>query len=441
MGKYGLKQLAKIRVMGILVDTFSPLIMEKELFSILDNKLDNKNDNIINHSNTNEESKYSKKITKKSAYLVTLNPEIILQAHNDEEYFYVLNQADFSTVDGMGLKMAALLLGKNISRVAGSDLTKSLLIRAEDINLKVAIVNWEKSLSTEQDISRALKKYYPKLNFQVFSSPRSVIASPALLKELNEFAPQLLFITLGFPWQEKFIYFNREKIPSLKLSLGVGGSFDFLTHKAIRAPRILRLIGLEWFWRLLRQPKRIKRMWRAVVVFSWRIFFWKFVRPFLLRPNVACWLYRKNETSYQVLLVEREDDLGHWQLPQGGTDGESLKDAGSRELQEELNTTKFIVQKTIKNAFSYIWNHDAWIEEKNIIKRIIDMNDYKGQKQGLLIAKFTGQDSDIAVNFWDHSSFRWVNIDEAMAIIHPLRQESFKKYLEYFQEFIKETKD
>jgi putative (di)nucleoside polyphosphate hydrolase len=69
------------------------------------------------------------------------------------------------------------------------------------------------------------------------------------------------------------------------------------------------------------------------------------------------------------------------------------------------------------------------------------MNDYKGQKQGLLIAEFTGQDSDITVNFWDHSSFRWVNIDEAMAIIHPLRQESFKKYLEYFQEFIKETKD
>jgi exopolysaccharide biosynthesis WecB/TagA/CpsF family protein len=80
----------------------------------------------------------------------------------------------------------------------------------------------------------------------------------------------VLLVGLGAPYQEEFIWQIKSKMPNLKLAMGVGGTFDFWTGKQKRAPKFMRSIGMEWLWRLFRQPKRLGRIWKATVVFLWR---------------------------------------------------------------------------------------------------------------------------------------------------------------------------
>lgn len=370
---------------------------------------------------------------KKSSFIVTPNPEIILASHEDEELFYILNKADLALADGFGLVIAGLFQGSKIKRITGSDLTPKLLKEAELKNKKVFIANWQDGLSKKNDISNVLEKKYPALKFLVLDLERGIELKESDLEIINSFAPEIMFCTFGSPYQEKFIFHNKEKIKSLYLSLAVGGSFDFLSGKIIRAPKIFRIIGFEWLWRLILQPKRWRRIYRATFVFLSKALKANF-KHFFYRPNVACLLYRNtNNFEKEILLIERRDDKGHWQIPQGGTDGESLKEAGSRELREELNTDKFIIRASYKNLFRYLFpNLEV---EKNRVKNAQYKYkfDYKGQKQGLIIAEFTGQDSDIKVNFWEHLNFKWVKESEFVNSVHRVRQESAKIFLEKLQ--------
>jgi 8-oxo-dGTP pyrophosphatase MutT (NUDIX family) len=90
--------------------------------------------------------------------------------------------------------------------------------------------------------------------------------------------------------------------------------------------------------------------------------------------------------NYQVLLVERVDELGHWQIPQGGLDSDKIKLAGSRELYEELDIVNFTPNRIYKNIYKYKTNHRG-------------RYGFKGQKQSLLLAEFQGSDADIKLNF------------------------------------------
>jgi N-acetylglucosaminyldiphosphoundecaprenol N-acetyl-beta-D-mannosaminyltransferase len=371
-------------------------------------------------------------------YLVTPNPEIILKAQRDEELFYILNKADLSIADGFGLKIAGLLGGLNIPRFTGADLTLDLLSLAENKKITVAVLNWRGGLSNRGEIEASLRKKYPDLKFLVLDISRSQPLMPKIIKIINNFAPQLVFSTFGSPYQEKLIFHNLSKFPTVKLALGVGGAFDFITGQAKRAPKLLRTIGLEWLWRLIRPTKgrairfkRWKRIYNATVVFISRLTRAK-INRFFYRPNVACLLYKKENNRKKILIVQREDDLTHWQLPQGGCDGQSLEKAGARELSEELNTRAFIVKAIFKNTYSYLFPPVSEQNSPRASRRFID--GYKGQKQGLCVAEFIGQDEDIKVNFWDHRDWKWVEEHDLIATVHPRRQESAKIFLKKFKD-------
>ena len=372
-------------------------------------------------------------------YLVTPNPEIILKAQHDEELFYILNKADLSVADGFGLKIAGWLSGEKISRLTGADLTLDLLRRANDKKLAVMVLNWRGGLSKRPEITAALKRKYPDLNFLVLDVSRAHPLEAKIISQINDFAPEILFTTFGSPYQEKIIYHNLTKFPAVKLALGVGGAFDFITGQAVRAPKFLRTIGLEWLWRLLRPVpgkaikfKRWKRIYNATFVFFNKLIRAK-INHFFYRPNVACLLYKKENGRKKILIVQREDDLNHWQLPQGGRDGESLEVAGARELSEELNTKAFITKATFKNTYSYLFPPiSEQLPEARASRRFID--GYKGQKQGLYIAEFTGRDEDIKVNFWDHHAWRWVEEHDLIAAVHPRRRPGTKIFLEKFKD-------
>ncbi|MFA5163325.1 MAG: WecB/TagA/CpsF family glycosyltransferase [Patescibacteria group bacterium] len=361
-------------------------------------------------------------------YIVTPNPEIILASHQDEEFFYILNQADLAPADGFGLKLAALTRGKALPRISGSDLSPKILELAAQKELRVAIINFKYGLSKKDDIETALKKKFPELKMIIIDTDKKSELSAEELHLINQFSPNILFTSLGAPYQEKIIWHSLAQIPSLNLALGVGGSFDFITGKIKRAPKLMRRLGLEWLFRLIKQPWRAQRIFKATFIFSTKVFFWRFVHPFMYRPNVACWLYRECSGTYEVLIVERREEKGHWQLPQGGTDGQSLQKAGARELEEELDTKKLIVRACYRNLYKY--------KMPSLIQKIYG---YKGQSQGLCLAEFIGEDDDIKINFWDHQAWAWVKLDDLLERLHPVRRAGAKIFLSKFQEYLKQN--
>lgn len=369
-------------------------------------------------------------------YVVTPNPEIILASHEDEEFFYVLNSADLSLPDGFGLIIAARLFGEKLRRLTGSDLTPTVLEMAQEKGMKVVILNREDGLSKATEITEMLRNKFPNLNCQVLDIKREIYLDEQIISAINAYAPTFLFNTLGFPYQEKLMYHNLAKLPSVKVAFGVGGSFDYLSGRISRGPKIFRRLGLEWLWRLINagrfknSQQRVKRIFRATFVFMIKLIKTRFIYPFFYRPNVAVFLYRQSAQGPEVLVVERRDEKDHWQIPQGGTDGESLAVAGARELREELGTDKFQIKAVFKNVHRYRFR---------ILDRVIANDikcykfEHKGQKQGLFIAEFTGQDSDIKINFWDHQAYRWVALDKLVETVHPYRRLGAEKFITKFK--------
>ncbi|MDO8260526.1 MAG: WecB/TagA/CpsF family glycosyltransferase, partial [Candidatus Magasanikbacteria bacterium] len=366
-------------------------------------------------------------------YLVTPNPEILLLSHQDEEFFYILNHADLSLPDGIGLRFSAWLLREDLYRITGVKLTEEILKIAEAKNYKVAVINWCCGLSSQADIEVSLCDKYPKLNFIVEDIERGQDISACA--RVQEFKPDVMFVALGAPHQEKFIYHNLNKVPSVKVALGIGGAFDFITGKTKRAPKLMRRLGVEWLWRLFSHPQdrwnRAKRIYNAVIVFTFKVLQWRFIMPFQYRPNVACLLYKKVGEKYQVLLVERKDEAGHWQLPQGGLDGLDLETAGAKELREEIGNEKFAVRASYKNLHKYRFDNSKSRHRGAVYTRHAG---YGGQRQGLLIAEYLGTDEDIKISFWDHADWKWVESEKLVETVHEVRKPAVRIYLEKFKQ-------
>jgi len=228
-----------ITILGVRIDNFFVREIKEKIFAIL------------------QENPRQKFIT-------TLNPEILLEAHQEEEYRDILNNADLNICDGFGVKLISFLKGKKIkARFTGADLVDFLLDKASNTGSRVLVIAAKNSLSAPAEIEQRIKKRCPDLYAKsiYFSSGQDFFEN-AIMKQA-----EIVFVNFGAPEQEKFIFENRAKFPNAKILIGVGGTFDFLTGKICRAPRFLRALGLEWLWRLMREPKRFRRIWNAVVIF------------------------------------------------------------------------------------------------------------------------------------------------------------------------------
>jgi len=354
-------------------------------------------------------------------YIATLNSEILLKAQKDEEYSHILNNADLSVTDGTGLKLASLMSINNLERIPGADLTKKILRMAENKKLKIAVLNWSGGLSKKKDIERALRKKYSGLKFVIENTERDFtnFTETKSLARLREFEPAILFVALGAPYQEKFIYHNLNKIPSIKLALGVGGSFDFISGKIKRAPLIFQKLGLEWLWRLIMQPRRWKRIYNAVIVFPYKFIRWKFINRFFYCKNVVAFIFNNQN---QVLIVNRAGKEDFWGLPQGGVDsGENKDDAILRETKEETNISSVDILGKFENVYKYKWPKDY------------SHNGYKGQRQSLYILKFNGEDGEIKLCPWELKDWKWVKIDKLINESDEMREEAYEIFLEKFR--------
>jgi len=212
----------------------------------------------------------------KQNILTTPNPEFLVAAGKDEEFKNILNKADLSLADGFGLVLAAKRQGEPLKeRVAGSDLIWDIARLANEKNKSIFLLGGKDNVA--ELTAEKLKQKFPGLKIHGFGggelSPEK--ENKEEIAEINKFAPDILFVAMNFVKQEKWIYKNLEKMPSVKLAAGLGGTFDFISGKAKRAPKFMRHIGLEWLWRLILEPWRWKRIYNAVFKFSWLVF----IRP------------------------------------------------------------------------------------------------------------------------------------------------------------------
>ena len=187
----------------------------------------------------------------------TPNSEILLYASNNPEFANVLNSADMVIPDGIGVVYGAKILGNPISeRVAGFDLVCNLLPIMEKKGKSLYLLGAKPGVAEEA--AENLLKQYPNLKIAgthdgYFDNDDEVI------DDINKKSPDFLMVCLGFPKQENWIYNNRERL-DVKLAIGAGGCLDVFAGTVQRAPEFYCKHGIEWLYRLVKQPSRFMRM-------------------------------------------------------------------------------------------------------------------------------------------------------------------------------------
>jgi len=210
--------------------------------------------------------------------IATVNPEFILHAQKDSEFKNILNATDLNIADGVGLKLAFWKKGEKLKyRMTGVELMNEIFKIAQTQKLSVFAACSDRGLSDYTAVKTALERQFEGLDVGgVDINPKSGSLDFARNDKNDITKYNIIFVNFGAPNQERFIYsLKSQKDSKIRLAIGVGGSFDFLTGKLKRAPYWMRRIGLEWLFRLIQQPRRIKRIWNVTIVFPIKILFSK----------------------------------------------------------------------------------------------------------------------------------------------------------------------
>lgn len=247
-------------------------------------------------------------------YIVTPYSEFIVRAQKDLEFRKIINNADIAISDGSGIMWAGNFLIprdthnntmlrrtvlKRISyflktiwqlfsslfllilfpnkfksvfpeKNSGVDLVWDIAELAQDLRQPIFLLGgWGDTPGT---VAATLKSRFPLLHIVGTYSGNPETEKEKIISMVKEAGPSVLLVAFGPVKQEKWIAENLRKIPSLKLAIGLGGTFDYLAGKRILAPNFIRVRGLEWLFRLFTQPWRIGRIGKTMPKFVWLIF-------------------------------------------------------------------------------------------------------------------------------------------------------------------------
>lgn len=214
-------------------------------------------DSVTMHEAT-EKAKYF--LEQNKLHLIfTANPEIAMLAKNNSEFLNIINNGDLIVADGVGIVIGSKIIKQTLpERVAGYDLVQSIFNAIKDTGKTVYFFGAAPGVAKKA--AKKMRIKYPGLNIVgVHDGYFSKEEELNILSEINELKPDLLLVGLGAPKQEKWLFEHKDSL-NVKLAIGVGGSFDVMSGEIKRAPKIFIKLGLEWFYRLITQPTRIKRM-------------------------------------------------------------------------------------------------------------------------------------------------------------------------------------
>lgn len=189
--------------------------------------------------------------------IIAVNPEKVMTAQRDPQVKELINNSTFQIADGVGILLASKIKKGNIqSRVTGVDMMERLLKFAAEENHPVYFYGAKEEVVTKA-ISNIQDKF-PSIKVTGYTNGYEKDET-ALVQRIKMSGAEILFVALGSPKQELWIKRNMGELSNVLVFQGVGGSFDVFSGTVKRAPALFRKLGIEWLYRLLSDPKRIKR--------------------------------------------------------------------------------------------------------------------------------------------------------------------------------------
>lgn len=191
----------------------------------------------------------------------TPNAEIMMDGIKNSELKNVLNSADMLVADGAGVVLASKLLNRNLKeKVSGFDLVKALLISSKNRPIKFFLLGGKPGIA--ETASANIICDYP--GAEIVGTRNGYFSEqdePEIIDQINRTGADVLLVCLGAPKQELWIHRHKKDL-SVKVCIGVGGTLDVLAGNVKLAPDFFRNHGLEWLYRLIKEPWRLKRMMR-----------------------------------------------------------------------------------------------------------------------------------------------------------------------------------
>lgn len=228
--KSGTKDLNQANILGVKVDS-------------------SRMDGVIMEINSKIQDTRHKGLINRPFFVVTVNPEFVMAARKDLEFKEILNSADLSIADGGGLR----LVNPELDVIPGRKVVEQLLGSCKTFYL-----------GGRDGVAREMAE---KFGGEWDEGEKSIrvgeLESLRILSKINKYKPDLLLVAYGAPWQEKWIYHNLDKLQA-KVVMGVGGTFDYLTGRSKLPPKWMEKLGMEWLWRLIREPSRWRRQVKLV---------------------------------------------------------------------------------------------------------------------------------------------------------------------------------
>lgn len=214
------------------------------------------------------ELKESLKNNKKS-FIITANPETFMYGEKDETINeIILDDKNVIVPDGIGIVKACNMLGYNIKeRIPGIDIATKLLEYGNELHKTIYLFGAKKEVLDK--LVEKIEKDYSNLKIVGYTDGY-VTNKDQIMDNISKLSPDIVLVALGIPFQEKLIYNHLNKFKK-GIFVGVGGSFDVLSGCKKRAPKIFIKTNTEWLYRILKEPKRIKRFYNSNVKFLFRI--------------------------------------------------------------------------------------------------------------------------------------------------------------------------
>ncbi len=207
---------------------------------------------------------------KKTCSIFAVNPEKNFSVPRDPILYDVFKHADLLIPDGIGIVLAARLLhGVPLRRLPGVDFMKDICRLAERQSQPIFLYGSHESVN--QTAAGRLRHEFPRLRIAGRSDgyvPESKM--PELIQQVNESGATILFLALGSPRQEKWYASHAAELKNIRVCQGIGGTLDTIAGKVNRASAMWQHFSLEWLYRLLSEPRRIKRQ-KVLPVFVLRI--------------------------------------------------------------------------------------------------------------------------------------------------------------------------